>query len=68
MKKAPFESPKNFLATGAGDWVSAPKVARQLFSPTAGGFEKTPLKSPKNFLATATGMSVERTQSNVSAF
>ena len=57
LKKAPFQSRKNFWAAGAELWGCAPKVARQPISRTAG--------APA---AGGAGMSGERTQSDVSAY
>ena len=49
LKKAPFQSRKNFSATVAEPWVCAPKVAHQPASrtagaPAAGGIRKAPRK------------------------
>ena len=71
FEKSPLlNSPKNFLAAGAGmlgvctqSSVSADQPRRKAV------FEKSPLlNSPKNFLAAGAGMLGECTQSNVPAY
>ena len=48
MKKSPLKSPKNFSATDAGRWASAPKATYQPTGRTARClFEKSPLLTPR---------------------